>query len=90
MMMMTRKNLLGVVWLLLSSISSSSLTHVNGEQAAASANANAIDDNGIDGEGYMYGTQTAVIQEYSETTGLFQKSTHPRVVEFYSPTCVSV
>jgi hypothetical protein len=86
MMMMMRKNLLAVVWLLLSS----SLTHVNGEQAAASANANAIDDNGIDGEGYMYGTQTAVIQEYSETTGLFQKSTHPRVVEFYSPTCVSV
>jgi hypothetical protein len=81
MMMMMRKNLLAVVWLLLSS----SLTHVNGEQAAT---ANAIDD--IDGEGYMYGTQTAAIQEYSETTGLFQKSTHPRVVEFYSPTCVSV
>ena len=43
----------------------------------------------IDGEGYMYGTRTASIQEYSETTGQFQKSTRPRVVEFYNPSCVS-
>jgi hypothetical protein len=77
-MMMMRKNL-SVVWLLLSSSLS---TQVMG---------GAVGDVGgsIDGEGYMYGTKTAAIQEYSATTGQFQKSTRPRVVEFYSPSCVS-
>jgi hypothetical protein len=42
-----------------------------------------------DGKGYMYGTRTAAIQEYSATTGQFDESTHPRVVEFYDPSCVS-
>ena len=41
---------------------------------------------------YLYSTDSkasAIIEEYTETTGKFLESTSPRVVEFYSPSCVS-
>jgi hypothetical protein len=39
---------------------------------------------------YLYhNDETSMIQEYTTTSGLFLASTHPRVVEFYSPSCVS-
>lgn len=31
----------------------------------------------------------SAVTEYTDSQGLFEQSTHPRVVEFYSPFCVS-
>ena len=41
---------------------------------------------------HLYSTDaiaSAIIEEYTETSGNFLESTSPRVVEFYSPSCVS-
>jgi len=40
---------------------------------------------------YLYkdDPDAGAVDEYTETEGHFEESMHPRVVEFYSPHCVS-
>jgi hypothetical protein len=55
--------------------------------AAMSAQAKAPDDNSK----YLYrgDPEAGAVQEYTVQEGNFEASTRPRVVEFYSPFCVS-
>jgi hypothetical protein len=39
---------------------------------------------------YLYGEDNLPVKEFTGATNVFLKSKKPRVVEFYSPHCVSI
>jgi thiol-disulfide isomerase/thioredoxin len=48
------------------------------------------EDDSEGGDSYLYGLNNAPVKEFTGITNVFLKSKKPRVVEFYSPHCVSI